>query len=104
MSEKKHVMVTVTKKMLREELHACEGGIDYVKGFLPAKLSTNPLKNLSLAKRMVNRGKGWRAWWLYSSTNDYLPNYFSTYVDEDPYVVAQILAAFADHYATQKGR
>jgi hypothetical protein len=107
MSEtKKHVTVTVTvtKKMLREELSACESGIDDVKRFLPAKLSTDPIKNLPLAMRMCRAYKGWRAWWMFSATQDYLTDNFTTYIGEDPYVVAQELAAFADYYATQKGR
>lgn len=113
---KTHKTVTVTARMLKK-FGACDEGIETVSEFLPAKLSTDPEKNIELACHMVDsaaaltRNFDGGHWLVHRATteSDVFPDgellvgdYFDT--QRDAWITAQYLAWVADGIATRAGR
>lgn len=115
---KKHTTVTVDRKLLLA-LGACGSGIAEMSRFLPAKISTDPERNLPLALKLTKAHGDEdehvdRAFWLVrrliADRYDPLPDsnllagYTMCDTQYDAYIIAQWLAWSADAIATKAGR
>lgn len=120
MSDKKHVTIDFTIEML-DKLNPCAAGREAALAFLPAKISTDPEKNIALALKLAQAprasdGRWEDALWLEAVV---LKDY-GTWPDcdyqrrggiriirdeaDDPLLIAQYLAMVADKLATDAGR
>ena len=111
---KPHRTVTITKRMLKG-LGACQYGRTLVRPFLPARISTDPEKNLALAckladARFAHEGSDPVYWFHRTVAGEYvMPNSllaapYATQTQLDAWIVAQWLAWSADAILTKKGR
>lgn len=130
--EKKHVTVLLTEDMVREA-RVC-GAVEHYKALLPAKISTDPEKNLRLAVKLAKHPRAttnpgdlefllWQILGMCTGlgfeTDANMPD--GDYVDwpedshveveeptarahTDPMVIQQWLAWIADRIATRDGR
>lgn len=110
---KPHETLTIDLALLRG-LCACLSGLDRVAGLLPATISTDPEENVELACALVDCQAGRDVLWLFSTiateTGRCCDQCVGMFTDfdravlscEDPYVLAQWLAATADFYLTRK--
>lgn len=115
---KKHTTVTITKKMLMK-LGACASGLEEVAHFLPAKISTDPEKNIALACKLAKEHGADdehtdRPFWLvFRASAERLTDVFpdgsllvgDSYATQyDAFIIMQWLAWVADALATKAGR
>lgn len=117
---KPHRTVTITVKML-ERLWACPSGIEMVRRHLPARISTDPEKNIALMVAIASDNHSpfelhKNIEWLYDATSpgfhyawaefDLTRSAAPTDYDRSTNAITggcQILAAIADHILTPKG-
>lgn len=111
---KSHKKLVITRKMLEDIRYACSSGLDAVNHLFPITISTEPLDNLDVADQLVSiRGNP------YWTPDDVAGSVFLLGADtpvlgivgragrgggDDPYLVAQTLAAAADAYLTARGK
>lgn len=111
---KPHRTFTITKRMLKAE-GVCSEGMRAVAHLLPAKLSTDPEKNLKIACALADsnyaRGGGDAGYWLrnafvfdYVMPSSLLAAESQYYTQRDAWITAQWLAWVADALLSRTGR
>lgn len=103
---KSHKTVTLTMTYLCYH-YACDEGCNAARPLLPAKVSTDPLDNLALAGALIEGGTNhYRAFtfarWL--GEMEYLDFVSVPVVTDSEYVVAQLLAFWADAVLVKQGK
>lgn len=110
MATKYHGEIMITRDYL-QEMKACIDSINAVCGLLPVTLSTDPEDNLEVAETLIEDVERMdRLWFLrrtgcWKCTCREVPLPAVDFADlNDPYVVAQFLAHYADRVLTKEGK
>jgi hypothetical protein len=113
---KKHTTVTITLKTLAA-LNACGSGVADIAALLPAKISTDPERNIALATTLADadwaKGVTDRVFWLarrlrvdvgslLTDDGTIVGDNYAT--QRDACLIMQWLAMIADKIATKAGR